>query len=112
VGHAELVRALAREGHDVLTIGAGARPIRFIGVFRPDVILLATPTAIDVCRELRRADRGTPIIALLAGDAIDDRVRALDAGADDCVSATVSRAELVARVHAVSRRASHRRGRS
>ncbi|HET7631193.1 MAG TPA: response regulator transcription factor [Gemmatimonadaceae bacterium] len=68
-------------------------------------IMLPGGSGIDLCRELR--DRGieTPIIMLTARDAVDDRVRGLDAGADDYLAKPFAFRELAARVRALSRRA-------
>lgn len=59
-----------------------------------------------VLRELR--DRGvmTPVICLTARDAVDDRVRGLDFGADDYLAKPFSFSELLARIRALIRRSS------
>ena len=76
----------------------------------PDLILLdwmlPLMSGIEVCRQLRR-QTGTanmPIIMLTARGEEGDRVRGLDAGADDYVSKPFSPTELVARIRAVLRR--------
>jgi two-component system, OmpR family, response regulator len=58
----------------------------------------------DTCRRLRDGGVWTPIIMLTARDAIEDRVRGLDHGADDYVVKPFSVAELLARLRAVARR--------
>ena len=58
----------------------------------------------DTCRRLREGGVWTPIIMLTARDAIEDRVRGLDHGADDYVVKPFSVAELLARLRAVARR--------
>ena len=45
-----------------------------------------------------------PIVAIVANDDVDDRVGALAAGADDCLGRPFHRPELIARIHAASRR--------
>ena len=60
---------------------------------------------LDLCRRLRQAGRGVPIIILTARDAPEQRVRGLDVGADDYVVKPVHLPELVARVRSVLRRA-------
>jgi len=58
----------------------------------------------EVCRRVRDAGRWTPVLLLTARDAVEDRVRGLDAGADDYVTKPFSFAELAARVRALVRR--------
>jgi DNA-binding response OmpR family regulator len=62
-------------------------------------------SGLDVLRKLRGRDDRTPVVVLTARDAVDDRVRGLDLGADDYVVKPVALAELAARVRAVVRRA-------
>jgi len=76
----------------------------------PDLVLLdwmlPLVSGIEVCRQLRRqaATANLPIIMLTARGEEGDRVRGLDAGADDYVAKPFSPAELVARIRAVLRR--------
>jgi len=58
----------------------------------------------DTCRRLREDRVWAPIIMLTARDAIEDRVRGLDNGADDYLLKPFSLAELLARLRAVGRR--------
>jgi DNA-binding response OmpR family regulator len=57
-----------------------------------------------VCREIRRRGVRVPILMLTARHAVDDRVRGLDAGADDYLTKPFAFAELVARLRALARR--------
>src|SRR3954469_6859222 len=59
---------------------------------------------VEVCRQLRGAGRWVPVLMLTARDAVEDRVRGLDAGADDYLAKPFSFAELSARVRAMIRR--------
>jgi two-component system, OmpR family, response regulator len=68
-------------------------------------IMLPGKSGIDVMREARRRNVHTPVIALSARASIDDRIAGLDAGADDYLTKPFSYAELVARLHALQRRA-------
>ena len=76
----------------------------------PDLVLLdwmlPLMSGIEVCRQLRRqtATANLPIIMLTARGEEGDRVRGLDAGADDYVAKPFSPTELVARIRAVLRR--------
>jgi two-component system copper resistance phosphate regulon response regulator CusR len=68
-------------------------------------IMLPGGSGFDLCRDLRQRGIDTPIIMLTARDAVDDRVRGLDAGADDYLVKPFAFRELAARVRALSRRA-------
>ena len=59
---------------------------------------------LDVLRELRDSDTGTPVLILTARDGVDDRVAGLDAGADDYVLKPFAMKELAARLRALLRR--------
>ena len=61
-------------------------------------------TGLDLCAELRQGGIHVPILMLTALDAIDDRVRGLAAGADDYLTKPFAFRELVARLHALTRR--------
>jgi two-component system, OmpR family, response regulator len=58
----------------------------------------------EVCRRLRVAGVRSPVLMLTARDAVDDRVRGLDTGADDYLVKPFSFAELEARLRALARR--------
>ena len=61
-------------------------------------------TGFDLCRELRRGGVTTPVLMLTALDAVDDRVRGLQVGADDYLTKPFAFQELVARLKALARR--------
>jgi DNA-binding response OmpR family regulator len=61
-------------------------------------------TGFDLCGELRRAGVATPVLMLTALDAVHDRVRGLEAGADDYLTKPFAFDELVARLKALARR--------
>jgi len=67
-------------------------------------ILLPKIDGIEVCRKLREAKVETPIIMLTAKDTVDDRIKGLDAGADDYLIKPFAFGELVARIRALLRR--------
>jgi DNA-binding response OmpR family regulator len=69
-------------------------------------ILLPIKHGLDVCCELRRARVNTPVLMLTARDAVEDRVRGLDAGADDYLVKPFALSELLARLRALLRRES------
>jgi DNA-binding response OmpR family regulator len=67
-------------------------------------IMMPKKDGIEVCEELRVKGINTPILMLTARDAVEDRVRGLDAGADDYMVKPFSFNELLARVRALLRR--------
>jgi two-component system, OmpR family, response regulator len=72
-----------------------------------DVILVAAdsgPDGFEVCREIRTAGCQAPVLMVTARDAVEDRVRGLDTGADDYLPKPFSLQELLARVRALIRR--------
>ena len=69
-------------------------------------IMLPKLDGLNLIRELRRKGKNTPIIILSAKRAIDDRVEGLQTGSDDYLTKPFAFSELLARVHALIRRAS------
>jgi DNA-binding response OmpR family regulator len=67
-------------------------------------IMLPKRDGLEVCRNLRQQHLRTPIILLTARDAVDDRVKGLDSGADDYLIKPFSLDELRARLRALLRR--------
>ena len=68
-------------------------------------LMLPRLDGMDVCRRLRAARPGVPILMLTARGSEDDKVRGLIEGADDYVTKPFSARELLARVRAIGRRA-------
>jgi two-component system copper resistance phosphate regulon response regulator CusR len=73
-----------------------------------DVIILDVRlpggSGVELCAKLRRGGGATPVLMLTALDAVDDRVRGLEVGADDYVTKPFAFRELVARLKALARR--------
>jgi two-component system, OmpR family, response regulator len=67
-------------------------------------VMLPGLDGFEVLRRLREAERWTPVIMLTARDAVRDRVRGLDSGADDYLVKPFAFSELLSRVRAVIRR--------
>ena len=67
-------------------------------------IMLPKRDGLEVCKNLRRQHMRTPILLLTARDAVEDRVKGLDSGADDYLVKPFSLEELEARLRALLRR--------
>jgi DNA-binding response OmpR family regulator len=67
-------------------------------------IMLPELDGISVCNKIREKKIETPIIMLTARDTIDDRIKGLDAGADDYLTKPFAFGELLARIRALLRR--------
>ena len=67
-------------------------------------VLLPKLDGFGVCRDLRARGNSTPILMLTARAAVDDRIKGLDAGADDYLTKPFSFRELLARIRALLRR--------
>ena len=92
---------------DVRAVGSGEEAVRETAGWRPDVILLDLGLpgmdGFDTLRKLRPMTRAAVIVvSVMPGE--KDKVRALDAGADDYVVKPFGTEELVARIRAVLRR--------
>ena len=67
-------------------------------------VLLPGIDGYDVCRSLRERDRWVPVLMLTALGEVPDRIRGLDAGADDYLIKPFDFGELLARLRALIRR--------
>jgi two-component system OmpR family response regulator len=103
-----LKRGLEREGYAVDVAASGGDALWAGREFPYDAVVLDAmipgPDGFEVCRRLREAGRWMPVVMLTARDAVEDRVRGLDAGADDYLTKPFSFAELYARLRALLRR--------
>ena len=100
-------QALAQAGFVVDTAPDGTNFTERIARFRPDAavldIMLPGENGLHLAQRLRAAGN-TPVLFVTARDAVDDRLAAFEAGADDYIMKPFVLAELVARVTAVLRR--------
>ena len=101
-------RVLEEEGHTVDTAYDGEEALAMALEGSHDVIvldvLLPEMDGIEVCQALRRNRIDTPVLLLTALDSVEDRVRGLDAGADDYLPKPFAFQELLARLRALGRR--------
>ena len=99
---------LEAEGFTVVTAADGITAMKALREAPPDVALLdwnmPGMTGLDICRRLRETGVFLPVIMITARDEMDDRVAALDAGADDFISKPFNVREVLARVKALMRR--------
>jgi two-component system OmpR family response regulator len=104
-----LEAALRHSGFEVASAATGREAIDAVPEARPDLIVLDVMLpdldGFEVCRRLRSDGSRTPVLFLTARDGTDDKVRGLTLGGDDYIVKPFSLEELVARIHAVLRRA-------
>ena len=94
-----LVVDVAADGHEALArIGAIEYEAVVLDVMLPGM------DGVETCRRLRERAQWVPVLMLTARDAVEDRVRGLDGGADDYMTKPFSLAELTARLRALARR--------
>ena len=106
-------RALEEEGHAVDIAGTGPDGL-WMATENPYAaiildVMLPGFDGFELCRRLREAGIWVPVLMLTARDEIGDRVRGLDAGADDYLVKPFSLLELAARLRALARRDDRRR---
>ena len=103
-----VARGLRERGYAVDVASTGDEALDWTDVAGYDAIvldvMLPQRDGVEVCRILRGRGLRTPILMLTAKDAVDDRVRGLDSGADDYLVKPFAFVELVARIRALTRR--------
>ena len=103
-----LRRGLTHEGYAVDVVGSGDEALWAASEFDVDAVVLDAgipePDGYEVCRQLREQGRWVPVLMLTARDAVADRVRGLDSGADDYLVKPFAFDELFARLRALQRR--------
>src|SRR6476659_7328316 len=103
-----LQRGLQRDGYVVDVAVTGDDGIARATASEYDAVVLDVmlpgPDGFAVCRAMRDAERGTPVLMLTARTEVADRIRGLDAGADDYLVKPFDFGELLARLRALIRR--------
>src|SRR5262249_7761687 len=103
-----LRRGLEEEGYEVLTAPSGEEGFYLATTQAPDLVVLDLMLpgrgGLQGLADLRAGGFGKPVLILTARDAVEDRVRGLDAGADDYLVKPFAFAELLARLRALLRR--------
>ena len=95
---------LLPRGYDVVTASNGEEALQKVAEERPDLILLDVMMPVldgfTVCERLKSdtATRLIPVVIMTALGAVEDRVRGIEAGADDFLTKPVNRDELLARI--------------
>jgi putative two-component system response regulator len=102
-------RLLIEDGHEVISAADGAAALDAVQRHRPDVIVLDVTMpfvdGLEVCRRLK-ADpdtRLTPVVLVTGQTGLDDRIKGIEAGADEFLSKPVHPLELRARIRSLSR---------
>jgi DNA-binding response OmpR family regulator len=100
---------LSRAGHQIARAADGVAALEAVERERPDLIVLDLMLpkigGLEVCRRVRAAHPGVPVIMLTALAEEEDRIAGLELGADDYVTKPFSPRELVLRAESVLRRA-------
>jgi two-component system, OmpR family, response regulator len=103
-----LERGLQREGYVVDVAYTGELALSHASVIDYDAVVLDVMLpgvdGFSVCEALRRRERWIPVLMLTARADVDDRIRGLDAGADDYLVKPFEFGELLARLRALIRR--------
>lgn len=102
------------EGFSVVHAERGGEGLSLALKTKPDCVILdlmlPDMNGYQICEQLRTHDAIVPIIMLTARGQEADKIRGLDAGADDYVTKPFSVGELVARIRAMFRRGAHAQG--
>jgi two-component system, OmpR family, copper resistance phosphate regulon response regulator CusR len=102
--------ALVTDGHDVSVANTGEDGFYLLHTRGFDLVLLdlmlPMRSGIEVLKDMRKCGLGIPVLILTSRDSLEDRVRGLDAGADDYLVKPFALPEMLARIRALLRRSS------
>src|SRR5689334_12519454 len=103
-----IAKGLREHGHAVDLVTNGGAALRQASETSYDIVILDVmlpeKNGLDVCNELRTRGNEVAVLMLTARDGVDDRIRGLDAGADDYLIKPFHFGELLARIRALARR--------
>src|SRR5215469_18961468 len=103
-----LQKGLQLEGHEVAWVGDGEAALEQAEVYQPDLIVLdlslPRKDGTEVLEEMRGRFDETAVLVLTGRSHVDERVKCLNLGADDCLLKPFSFHELTARCRALLRR--------
>ena len=104
-----LADLLTVKGYSVVTAASGAEALRQVEAEQPDLVLLDVVmpemSGYEVCRKIREnpATEILPVVMVTALDPSEERIKGLDAGADDFLTKPINQPELLARVRSLLR---------
>jgi adenylate cyclase len=104
-----LADLLTVKGYTVVTAASGREALALVGAEKPDLVLLDVVmpemSGYEVCRKIREnpATQILPVMMVTALDPSEERIKGLDAGADDFLTKPINQAELLARVRSLLR---------
>jgi DNA-binding response OmpR family regulator len=108
-----VAKGLREQAYAVDTANTGEEALYQTEINAYDLIILdvmiPAPDGFEVCRRIRETGARMPVLMLTARDAVEDRVRGLDRGADDYLTKPFEFRELLARLRALLRRSSELR---
>ncbi len=103
-----ITKRLEKEGYSVDSCYDGEDALHYINVGEFDVIILDIMMpkldGLEVLKKIRAAGNQTPVLFLTAKDSVEDRVKGLDAGAEDYLVKPFSFDELLARIRVLVRK--------